>query len=186
MTKAENRIELLKKEIKKLEKEIPTEKRIELIIAKRTDIREQNEKRFAELRKEWDSLDNDFWSNYSDRVIALSRTARALYDNGFELPKALTENEIGIAIAGKYKDCLVVRDAFKNCCWVTCEHATYKDSEEYYVTTDQPYYTDMEYDGEYNTEEYIDFIEISIGLHKRFMNEFDDLEKRFYEYVDNL
>ena len=186
MTKAENKIELLKKEIKKLEKEVPTEKRIELIVAKNEERKEQRGVRFTELRKEWDSLDNDLWSNYSDRIIAMLRTARALYDNDFELPKELTENEIGIAITGKYKDCLVTRDEFKNCYWVNCEHAVYKDSEEYYINTEQPYYTDMEYDAEYGVEEYIDFIEISIGLVKRFMNEFDDLEKRFYEYVDNL
>ena len=189
MTRAETKITELKEEIKVLEKEIPIEKRIELIQQKAKERDERNNQLHERLRGECEMLQDKIYNEFAERIIAISRTATVIKENDFTLPEDMLsvvgciENEI--QFSGKNWTNLIIKNETGSC-YIEVDRQTYNGKTEYYVEPCTPYYLDMEYDGEYTIPECIEYLKQSIELLNLFISKFGDFEKRFYDCVDNL
>lgn len=190
MTRAETKITELKEEIKVLEKEIPIEKRIELIVQKAKERDEHNNQLHERLRSECEMLRDKIYNEFTERIVAISRTAAVVNENDFNLPNDMLstvgciENEI--QFSGKNWTNLVIKNETGSCFIEVDKETCPGNKTEYYIEPFTPYYLDMEYDGEYDIPQCIEFLKQSIELLNLFISKFGDFEKRFYDYVDNL
>lgn len=189
MTRAETKITELKEEIKVLEKEIPIEKRIELIQQKAKERDERNNQLHERLRSEYEMLRDKIFNEFEGRIIAISRTATVIKENDFTLPDDMlctvgyVENEI--QFSGKNWENLIIKNETGNC-FVEVYRENHNGETEYYDDIFTPYYLDMEYDGDYTIPQCIECLKRSIELLNLFISKFGDFEKRFYDCVDNL
>lgn len=188
MTRAETKITELKEEIKVLEKEIPIEKRIELIQQKAKERDERNGQLHESLRSEYEMLQDKIFA-LKEKIVAISRTATVIKENDFTLPEDMLsavgciENEI--QFSGKNWTNLIFKNETGSC-FIEVDRQTYDGKTEYYIEPFTPYYLDMEYDGDYTIPQCIEYLKQSIELLNLFISKFGDFEKRFYDCVDNL